>query len=214
MRFHRRLILVIGTMLSAGSLGAQNPDLMLTQAQRDSILKNYHNIFPIWGRKAIERGFDLPKPFGINVMGMGVNQGIKIDNLGLSTGENPVVPVEFITFGDNKSKVITANVRAELWVFPFLNVYAIGGISQGQHDRGNRHPDPVHHQCGPEGTVRGRGTDVAMGIKRNFAVVDVNWAWTNLEKLDDPVQSRVLSLRYGRNLKLKGTGGSASGSAP
>jgi hypothetical protein len=44
----------------APAVRAQNPDLMLSQAQRDSILKTYNNIFPILGRKAIERGFDLP----------------------------------------------------------------------------------------------------------------------------------------------------------
>ena len=65
---------------------------MLSQAERDTILKSYDNIFPIWGRKAIERGFDLPKPLGINVIGMYIDQGIEISNLSFSTGDNPRVP--------------------------------------------------------------------------------------------------------------------------
>jgi hypothetical protein len=40
--------------LAAHVAVAQNPDLALSQAERDSLLKNYHNRFPIWGRKAIE----------------------------------------------------------------------------------------------------------------------------------------------------------------
>ncbi len=31
------------------SISAQNPDLALTDAERDSVLKNYDQIFPIWG---------------------------------------------------------------------------------------------------------------------------------------------------------------------
>lgn len=204
MRFHRHLMLAIGTMLSAGSLEAQNPDFVLTQAQRDSILKDYDNIFPIWGRKVIEKGFEMPKPFGLNVMGLGVNQGIKIDDLGLSTGSNPVVPVDFITFGDNQSKVITANVRAELWVLPFLNVYAIGGSAKANTTVEITAPVAFTTSVDQNGQYAGVGLTGAMGIKRNFAVVDINWAWTKLDKLDEPVNSRVLSLRYGRNLKLKG----------
>ena len=46
------------------------------------------------------------------------------------------------------------------------------------------------------------GATGAFGIKLNFAVVDVNWAWSFLEKLDDAVRSRVLSMRLGRSMKL------------
>ena len=42
----------------------------------------------------------------------------------------------------------------------------------------------------------------AFGIKRFFGVSDVNWAWTDLEKLEDPVRTRVLSLRLGRAFKV------------
>ena len=40
----------------------------LTPDERDSVLANYYNVFPLLGRQAIERGFDLPKPFGINAL--------------------------------------------------------------------------------------------------------------------------------------------------
>ena len=58
------MTLLIGAATGAG---AQNPDLALTQAERDSILATYHQVFPIWGRKAIERGFLLPLPVGLNI---------------------------------------------------------------------------------------------------------------------------------------------------
>ncbi|HSE67979.1 MAG TPA: hypothetical protein VLB12_13415, partial [Gemmatimonadales bacterium] len=76
-------LLALLTLAIPRNAVAQNPDLALTQEERDSVLKDYHNIFPLWGRKAVERGFDLPKPLGLNVIGLYMNQGIEITDLGL-----------------------------------------------------------------------------------------------------------------------------------
>ena len=206
MRQLRSLVLVAAAIASgsfgSNSLGAQHPDLTLTQAQRDSVLKTYNNIFPFLGRKAIERGFDLAKPAGINLIGLAVQQGIAIGDLGLSTGDNPIVPIEAIKFGNSSSTVKTGNIRAELWVLPFLNIYGLAG--QAQANTTVEVTAPIHFTTAVNqtGTYAGVGFTAAMGIKRNFAVADLNWTWTDLEKLDEPVQSRVLSLRYGRSIKV------------
>jgi hypothetical protein len=201
-----RLALVTALLVAAGrQVRAQNPDLMLTQEERDSILATYDNIFPIWGRKAIERGFDLPRPFGINLIGMYVDQGIEIGNLGLSTGDNPTVPISAITFGDNQSTIGTLNLRGDLWVLPFINVYSMVGLAQANTTVEVATPVPFTSSVDQSGRYLGIGLTGSFGIKRNFAVVDVNWAWSDLEKLDDPVRSRVLSMRLGRAFKLSGT---------
>jgi len=44
-----------------------------------------------------------------------------------------------------------------------------------------------------------------MGIKHNWLAFDVNWAWTQTEKLSEPVRTRIFSIRFGRAQKLKGT---------
>jgi hypothetical protein len=187
---------------SAASLAAQNPDLVLTPEQRDSILANYDNVFPLLGRKAIERGFDLPKPLGINVLGLWVDQGIDISNIGLSTGDDPTQPIDAIQFGDNSSTVTTANLRADLWVLPFLNVYGMGGIARANTTVELTAPIPLTSSVDQTGNYLGFGLTGAFGIKRYFTAVDVNWAWTDLEKLDDPVSSRVLSIRLGRAFRV------------
>ena len=61
----RVLTLLLLSCVLSSPVWAQNPDMVLSQADRDSILKDYDQVFPIWGRKAIERGFALPRPFGI-----------------------------------------------------------------------------------------------------------------------------------------------------
>jgi hypothetical protein len=191
----------------ATPLLGQNPDLMLSQAERDSILKTYNNIFPILGRKAIERGFDLPRPLGLNLIGVYVDQNIAISNLGLSTGANPIVPADFIGFGTNTSTVTTFNARADLWVFPFLNVYAIGGKAWANTTVQVVEPIVFESSVDQTGTYVGTGLTGAFGFKRFFVSSDINWTWTKLEKLEKAVNGRILSFRLGRAFKKGNQGG-------
>lgn len=199
-----RLFFVSGLLLCSGSIIAQTntPNLGLTQAERDSILKDYDQIFPIWGRKAIEKGFDLPYPYGININYLYMNQGIDITNLGLSTGDNPTQTIDFIKFDRGESIVNTVNARLDLWVFPFLSVYGLFG--QGVADTKVKLAEPVEFESGvsQKATYYGVGTTAAFGIYHNWLSFDINWAWADLELLKDPVQTRVIGIRYGRTIKL------------
>ncbi len=188
---------------------AQNPDLVLSQAERDSVLKDYRGIFPIWGRKAVERGFDLPRPYGIGVNGVYINQNIDISNLQLSTGSDPLEPFDVVQFGTNEATAFSETIRGDVWLFPFLNVYGLYG--PGQANTSVEVTDPVVFTSSVDqnATTYGFGITGAMGIKRNWLSVDANWTWSDLEKLDKPVNIRILSMRYGRAFKL-GNGNKAA----
>ena len=181
---------------------AQNPDLILSQAERDSILKDYDQVFPIWGRQAIERGFDLPRPFGIGFNAVYITQNIDITNLLLSTGDEPLEPFDVVQFGESEATAFSETVRADLWVFPFLNVYGLYGPGQANTEVQITDPVAFTSSVDQNATTYGVGLTGAMGIKRNFASVDVNWTWSDLEKLDKPVSIRILSMRYGRAFKV------------
>ena len=183
---------------------AQNPDLVLSQAERDSILKDYHSFFPIWGRKAIERGFDLPRAFGIGFNAIYLSQNIDINNLQLSTNSDPLVPINAFKFGTNTATAYSETIRADLWVLPFLNVYGLAGPGQANTNVEVVTPVAFTSSVDQSAKTYGVGITGAMGIKRNWLSVDVNWTWSDLEKLSDPVQIRILGLRYGRAIKLSG----------
>jgi hypothetical protein len=198
------IIFTAGNILQGQS---QNPDLVLTQAEIDSILKDYDQIFPIWGRKVIEKGFDLPFPYGANIIYFYMNQGINLDNFGLSLGDNPLQRVDFIKFKDTKSVVNTVNARFDLWLFPFLNVYGL--LGQGWSAT-TVHPTivlgekeiPFTSEVTQSGIYYGFGLTGAVGIKKNWLSLDMNWTWTDLELLEKPVPARVIGLRYGRTFKF------------
>jgi hypothetical protein len=183
---------------------AQNPDLILSQAERDSILKDYDSFFPIWGRQAIERGFDLPRAFGIGFNAVYITQNIDIDNLLLSTDADPLEPINAIQFGTTTADAFSETIRADLWVFPFLNVYGLAGPGQAKTSVEVTTPIGFTSEVDQKATTYGVGLTGAMGIKRNWLSVDVNWTWSDLEKLEDPVMIRILGLRYGRAIKLSG----------
>jgi hypothetical protein len=192
----------IGTLATAGIAAAQNPDLVLSRSERDSILATYHQVFPIWGRKAIEKGFLLPLPVGLNVNGFYMQQGVALSQLGLSVNDNPIQPVEWITLGEARSRVSSVNFRGDLWVLPFLNLYGFGGRAWTTTTVPVTEPVSFTSEVSQQGVYGGIGLTGTVGVKRNWLAVDVNWSWTDLAKLDQPVRGRILGIRLGKTWKL------------
>jgi len=167
----------------------------------------YNYKFPIWGQKVYEKGFDIPYPAGLMANYMWMNQGITIDNmqLGLKTDnlDIPLTSVDFIQFGDNSNTSYTFNVRPDLWILPFLNVYGIFGY-------GNSHTEvnlvaPIELQSVVEQgiTTAGFGVMGAGGLGPVWFSVDANFTWNKPELLDKPTRVNVVGLRLGKTFTFK-----------
>jgi hypothetical protein len=175
---------------------------------RDSLRQvEYDYLFPVWGQKAYQKGFDLPYPVGVMGNYMWMQQGIAIDNLrlGLKTKELdiPLTPVDFIQFGDNSNTSYTVNVRPDIWIFPFLNVYGILGY--GNSNTEVNLTVPVELQSVVDQGIRTTGFGImgAGGIGPIWFSVDVNWTWNKPELLDRPVQVNVMGIRVGHTFTFK-----------
>jgi hypothetical protein len=119
-------------------------------------------MFPIWGDEARARGYSIPLPFGVNVSYMNMRQNINVESIsltGLQVGGMPIPDDMFnIGVGDTRQRSKTENLRLDMWVFPFLNVYGILGHTKGssvsnisvdadpsKYDAGTIfHPNPDH----------------------------------------------------------------------
>lgn len=91
--------------------------------------------FPIWGEEARARGYAIPLPFGINLSYMNMRQNIDVDSIsfsGLALGNHPI-PVDMfnIDAGHTREQSKTENLRLDMWVFPFLNIYGLVGHTRG-----------------------------------------------------------------------------------
>ena len=97
----------------------------------------YNRMFPIGGEEVINRGFALPYPIGLSVIYVSNVQDQEITDLNLALGKGVVPPVDVelrpfpaVTI-DSTSETESVQIRADLWLLPFLNVYTTLGKVTG-----------------------------------------------------------------------------------
>ncbi|HUL02232.1 MAG TPA: hypothetical protein VLV16_03250 [Gemmatimonadales bacterium] len=191
----------VALLMLAAPLAAQEPDLTASKAERDSILADYHQIFPIWGRKALERGIHLPLPLGFNIGYYHMTQDIEISNLGVGFNKPPQ-PVDFITFQRANAELSLINLRVDLWVLPFLNVYGVVGSGSGHTTVQIAEPVAFTTTADFDGANAGLGLTGVYGVKNYFGVADFNHQWGFSSLLAAPVPANIFSMRLGRRFRV------------
>src|SRR5690349_539705 len=93
----------------------------------DSLKKSeYPYVLPIWGAKATKAGFNLPYSAGISAQYLWQKSDLIIENLQVGFNHGPMHDLdEIVRFKNATSRAVGVNVRPDVWVFPFLNVYGI-----------------------------------------------------------------------------------------
>ena len=172
------------------------------QEYTDSLKQvEYNYIFPILGQGAYKKGFDIPYPAGAMANYMWMDQGLLIDNLqlGLKTDDRdiPLTEVDFVDFGKNTNTSYTVNVRPDLWVLPFLNVYGIFGYGESHTEVNLLAPVELKSVVDQSIRTAGFGIMGAGGIGPVWISVDANWTWNKPELLDKAVRVNVLGIRFG-----------------
>lgn len=193
-------------VISTEALHGQYASRKISKKQRayiDSLKQvEYNYIFPIWGKKAYSRGFDIPYPVGLMANYIWIKQGITIENMQLGIeSENanvPLAPIDFIGFGDNYNTSYAANFRPDIWIFPFLNVYGLFGFGSSTTEVNLVEPIVIKSVVKQKLSTAGVGVMGAFGIGPLWVSVDANWSWTKPELLDDPVLTKVLGIRLGK----------------
>lgn len=179
----------------------------------------WSSFLPIWGRAACERGYVLPRPFGVSVGYMHQDQPFDVGDVyvnGIDVKGPGVAVVEEV---ENEESTYT--LRLDAWIMPFWNVYGILGRTDGQAD-GPLYVDlePVFpiicglpgNNCSVDTTfeieykadVIGYGTTIAGGYKDFFGMVDINRTRADLDISLTDAKATVISARIGWNGKLGG----------
>jgi hypothetical protein len=119
-----------------------------------------------------------------------------------------------VRFDESTAKAQAITVRPDVWLFPFLDVYGIFGVSNASTDVnfGVWVPDStgVEKEVLSTGTVvnfttttYGFGMTPTIGVAGGFLALDFNMAWTDVPQLTKPARSTVFGPRFGKNFKLK-----------
>jgi hypothetical protein len=87
-----------------------------------------HRALPLWADDVRKLGFELPKTYGVSVIGM--MQDAEFDITDVSMGGISVVggiPLLERLGNETDSTISTVQFRGDFWVLPFLNLSVVGG---------------------------------------------------------------------------------------
>jgi hypothetical protein len=186
------------------------------EALIDSIkAKPYPYSLPIWGEKAAQRGYDLPYSAGIGVNYLWQESSLIIEDLLVGFNNGPMYDLdEIVRFNDAIATASAVNIRPDIWLLPFLNVYALftKAKTSTEINAGVWLPDTANvwnevtafsSKANFNATGMGFGLTPTMGIGGGWLALDMNFTWQSISALDKPVFTFVFGPRMGKSFKLK-----------
>ena len=179
----------------------------------------WSNFLPIWGKAACERGYVLPRPFGISFGYMHQDQPFDVNEVFVNGIDVKTPGVAVVNEVQNEES--TYIMRLDAWILPFWNVYGLLGRTKGQAVGPLQiNLEPVFpilcglpgNNCAVDTTfdirykadVLGWGTTVAGGYKDFFGMIDYNRTTADLDISITDAKATVISSRIGWNGKLGG----------
>lgn len=205
------LLVLMGIFLYSNQSQAQYVSTKVKtkhQVYTDSLKQvEYNYLFPILGQGAYTKGFDIPYPAGLMANYMWMDQSLVFDNLQLGIESDnidlPLTDIEFVEFGQNTNTSFSINVRPDLWILPFLNVYGIFGYGESHTEVNIVAPLSFKSVVDQSFNTIGVGVLGAGGIGPVWFSVDANWTWNQPELLDKPVRTNVIGIRLGHTFVFK-----------
>ncbi|WP_394133254.1 hypothetical protein [Shewanella maritima] len=93
----------------------------------------WEQALPFFAQDVIDKGYSLPKPYGVSIIYAETKQRMTIDELeaGFSFWDKGRIPIEFVTFDNNYSHSESPQIKFDAWLFPFMNVFATVGKVNG-----------------------------------------------------------------------------------
>lgn len=183
---------------------------------RDSLKQSeYPYVLPIWGKKAVQKGFNLPYSAGLSVQYLYQQSDIIINNLQVGFNNGPKYSLDQIVRFDHAQTTSNGfNIRPDFWLFPFLNVYAIFAKSKTSTaiNAGVYIPDSssnwnkimtINTKANFNTTTYGFGLTPTIGIGGVFLAIDMNFTWTDIDELEKPAYVFVFGPRLGKNFAFK-----------
>jgi hypothetical protein len=180
----------------------------------------YPYMLPIWGQKATKMGFDLPYSAGLSAQYVWQRSELEITNLSIGFNHGPMHDLsEIIRFNKALAEGSVLNVRPDIWLFPFLNVYGIFAKSNTTTDVDFSIWLPTDISKPDEGwseisrfqtkakfngnTTVGFGVTPTLGLGGGWVALDMNFTWSDVDALAKPVYVFNFGPRFGKTFRLK-----------
>jgi hypothetical protein len=187
---------------------------------------------PIWGAEAQAKGYEIPYPFGIGITAYSARQPVDIQDLQLARHGPPVSVKNFLVINTVDTSQQNLSAKFDVLVFPFLDVYVLGGYTTGTTQGLIQIPDdPILGIIEPQivqlnakfsGPTYGAGITLQGGGKVSdwhdltaIVVADWNRTQTRLTFENETViaDTKPVASVFSARVGLHGTVGNANGAA-
>ena len=208
--FKRYVLIVLVSVFSFTTLQAQVYS-ELNNKPKDTT--EYKYLLPIWGKKVKALGFNLPYSAGIGINYLYQDSNIIISNVNIGFNGGDLINVdELIRFNSTKAVSSGINIRPDIWVFPFLNIYGIFARAQSNTKvdvsvvipRVEGSEELFSIQTSPEfnSTSVGIGLTPTVGLFSGWIALDMNFTWTDIDKQEEPVFAFIFDPRIGKTFNF------------
>jgi hypothetical protein len=185
------------------------------QNAADSIKKSeWPYMLPIWGKKVTALGFKLPYPAGMNVNYLWQKSDLVIDDLSIGFNGGPMHNLdEIIRFNKAQSEASAVNIRPDIWILPFLNLYGILAVGKPSTavgfgiwvpDSSDTWSEVLSYETKANfnSTTYGFGITPTIGVGGGWFALDMNVSWSDVDALDKPAFAFVLGPRLGKSFNF------------
>jgi hypothetical protein len=162
----------------------------------------------VWQRGWYEdRGIELPLPFGIGANFIYMERDIEVTDVVVTVGNRPPESLADRASFDVSNRTSLSMVRFDAWVLPFLDLYVMAGETRTDTSLlasfeiappvGAPIPVVVEQNSRVNGPLYGGGATLVVGHGAFFAMLDANYARSDLELFDGTIDALLLSGRVG-----------------
>jgi len=179
--------------------------IQFPKSDTTKVAKEYPYFLPIWGKELTKRNIKFQLPFGVNTNYVFNRMVLEMTDFSLDINGTPLDAINEDTLGFQEIIARTSglNVRADVWILPFLNFYGIYAenngstqVSMNPFDSGLIELDPVEFRS----STWGIGTTFVYGWRNVFVSSDVNYTSSGSNILEDRVGFLVASVRVGKRV--------------
>lgn len=104
----------------------------ITDKQTKDAPRQWEHTLPFFAQEVIDKGYNLPLPYSISLLYANIDQSFQLDSLDAGFNGGGKESLEFVDFQNATAKTQSVQLKVDVWLFPFMNVFAILGTLDGE----------------------------------------------------------------------------------
>ncbi len=130
-------ILILYCLVLCKDVLAQHGGKGLDLKQATSNQQQEHKaVFPLFGKALAKKGYGFDLPYGVGLHGLYYSQSFSASNLIITDSTEKISITPDTMIQNTSAREYNLSIRPNIWLFPFLNVYAVAGYTEGEIDPG------------------------------------------------------------------------------